>query len=381
MALTLAVVTETWPPEINGVAHTIAQLVHRLHSEFGYCVQLIRPRQSQQDQASVRPDFSEHLVASWRLPFYPQVRLGAPAAYLLYRLWKQQRPDVVQIVTEGPLGYAALWIAQTLKIPVISDFHTHFDQYSDYYRLGIFKNLASRYLRSLHNQTLFTLVPTQSLCQYLSTKGYKNLALLARGIDADLFNPNQRSNALRQRLGVSNTDLLVVLVARLAHEKNLDLAFQAFQRLQHTQPNAQFLVVGDGPERSRLQKTYPFAHFAGMQTGVALAQHYASGDLFLYPSLSETFGNVITEAMASGLPVVAFNYAAAQEHIQHEVNGWVVPFGDHAAFIEQTLQAAQASHRATIATHARATALTLDWYQVTEQLHQLLQQAATTKLQ
>ena len=140
--------------------------------------------------------FQEHLVNGLTLPFYKEVRLGFPQYNALKRLWKKQRPDIVQIVTEGPLGYSAMKAAHKLGIPVISDFHTNFDQYSRYYRLSGFFNLAKRYLRHVHNQTLVTLVPTRELQQQLSANGYTKLGILDRGIDVERFNPQRRCNYL-----------------------------------------------------------------------------------------------------------------------------------------------------------------------------------------
>lgn len=370
----LAIVTETWPPEINGVAHTLYHLIKGLLTQGNYQITLIRPQQTHQDQALQTNHFKELLVHGFRLPFYQQVRLGYPHYLRLKREWQTQRPDLVQIITEGPLGYAALRAARKLQIPVISDFHTHFDQYSGYYLIAKLSSLAERYLRHLHNQTLLTLVPTQELAQQLKDKGYQRLTVIERGIDQDLFKPTRRSAPLRAQLGVRPDQLLVCLVSRLAQEKNLDLAFAAFRAIQQTLADARFLIVGDGPERARLQAQHPDCLFVGMQTGLALAEHYASGDLFIYPSTSETFGNVILEAMASGLPVLAFDYAAAHQYIRSYDNGCSVALNDSQAFIQTAVELAtnpalcqRLAHQASLSTQ------NLSWQRVTEALDQTLQ--------
>ncbi len=370
----LSVVTETWPPEINGVAHTISQVVAGLRTHGSYHIQLVRPRQTARDQALLTNDFQEYLVNGLTLPFYQEVRLGFPQYNALKRLWKQQRPDIVQIVTEGPLGYSAMKAAKNLGIPVISDFHTNFDQYSRYYHLsGLFK-LATRYLRHVHNQTLVTLVPTRELQQQLTANGYTKLGILERGIDVKLFNPQRRSPALREQLGIQPQQLLVTLVARMAQEKNLDLAFTAFRAIQQQITDARFLLVGDGPERKRLQQTHPDCLFVGMQTGTDLAAHYASGDLFLCPSTSETFGNVVLEAMASGLPVVTFDYAAAHEHLRSGINGMSVALDDNPAFIDASITLAlNPALRQTQGHAAHQTASGLSWEKVVERLHHTIQ--------
>lgn len=370
----LAVVTETWPPEINGVAHTINHLIQGLTARGDYRISLIRPQQTKAETALETETLQELLVHSFRLPFYQQVRLGYPHYLRLKRAWQADRPDLVQIVTEGPLGYAALCAARKLGIPVISDFHTHFDQYSRYYRLTKLTSLAEYYLRYLHNQTLLTLVPTQELCQQLKAKGYQRLAVVERGIDKALFSPTRRNSALRTQLGIRPDQLLVTLVSRMAQEKNLDLAFAAFRAIQQAVPDACFLVVGDGPERSRLQTLHPDCLFVGMQTGTTLAEYYASGDLFIYPSTSETFGNVVLEAMASGLPVVTFDYAAAHQHLRHQENGCSVPLHDSVAFIQTAVQlATNPSLRQHLGLQANLSTQNLSWQTVTAALHQTIQ--------
>lgn len=374
----LSVVTETWPPEINGVAHTCFRLVSGLRQRDDYRIQLVRPRQATDKQAANDGNFEELFVRGLTLPFYREVRFGLPQYFALKQQWRKQRPDMVQIVTEGPLGYAALKAAKALAIPVISDFHTNFDEYSRYYRAGGLFKLAKRYLRYLHNETLVTLVPTKQLQAQLENSGYRRLGILARGIDTRLFNPQRRSDELRTALGIEREQLLVVLVSRLAHEKNLDLAINAFRAIQAEVPDARFMIVGDGPERQRLQSANPDIVFTGMQRGEDLAAHYASGDLFIYPSLSETFGNVITEAMASGLPVVTFNYAAALEHIVSGENGIAVDVTDEAAFIRRSVQLAQDTElRQALGKAAVFTAQTLCWEKVINDLDQVIQSLLT----
>ena len=374
----LAIVTETWPPEVNGVAHTIKHLVDGLRQRDQYTIQLVRPRQQTDGDPASEDNFQELFTRGATLPFYKEVRVGLPHFFKLRNAWKKNRPDVVQLVTEGPLGYSAMWAAKSLNIPLISDFHTNFDQYSQYYNLRFAFKVASVYLRHFHNATRRTLVPTTELAAQLAKTGYKNLAIVERGIEADLFNPEKRSEALREKLGVKPKQLLVTLVTRLAQEKNIDLAFKAFREIQKEVPDAHFMLVGDGPERERLEAANPDCSFAGMQRGEDLAAHYASGDLFLYPSTSETFGNVIIEAMASGLPVVTYDYAAAHKYIQSAHNGLTVPLHDEAAFISISASAAcETNLRNTLGKEARKTAQTLSWNSVVDRLDIIIKQLIT----
>lgn len=369
----LAVVTETWPPEINGVANTIHKLITGLLELGHYHMHLVRP--VQKHRASIKhPALQETLVPGFSLPVYGELKMGSLCYIRLRKLWQQQRPDVVQIVTEGPLGYSAMKAAKSLNIPVFSDFHTNFDQYSQYYQLGIFFRLAKWYLRHLHNQTALTLVPTRQMINKLETEGYKHLGLLARGVDTNMFTPARRSESLRTSLGLKPDQLLVVMVTRMAKEKNIELAIHTFYAIRKQVPDARFLLVGDGPERKLLQKKHPDCLFAGAKRGENLARYYASGDLFLYPSRSETFGNVITEAMASGLAVVAFDYAATAQHIRSGENGCAIPLHDDEAFIQAGIELATSPEQCrAMGQQAHISAQTLSWNSVVSDLDQTIQ--------
>jgi len=166
-------------------------------------------------------------------------------------------------------------------------------------------------------------------------EGYQNVSVVSGGVDTELFHPARRSEALRASWGADDSTPVVMLVSRIAAEKNLNVAIDAFEQMRTVNPRARMVLVGDGPARAGLQEQYPDVLFAGMQTGITLAEHYASGDIFVYPSQTETYGNVTVEAMASSLAIIAFDYAAARQHIRHDVNGLLVPFGDTEAFVTQ----------------------------------------------
>ena len=181
MMLRVAVVTETYPPEINGVAVTISRMVEGLRRR--HVVELIRPRQNQQDEAKLEFTLQEVLVRGFPVPRYPGLKLGLPAKRTLIKRWTNQRPDVVHIVTEGPLGSSAVAAARKLGIPVSSDFHTNFHSYSKHYGFGLLQKIIAGHLRNLHNRTDTTLVPTQELRDTLAQDGYQNLQVVARGVD------------------------------------------------------------------------------------------------------------------------------------------------------------------------------------------------------
>ena len=362
--LRFAVVTETYPPEINGVAMTISRMVAGLQQRQ-HQIQLIRPRQHSQDNAENTSSFEEVLQRGVAIPRYDSLKMGLPAKQALLRLWALQRPDLVHIVTEGPLGWSALAAAVKLKIPCSSDFHTNFHNYSKHYGIGWLKKPIVAYLRKFHNKASCTLVPTSAMLADLEQHGYLNLRVVARGVDTRLFHPDRRSAVLRQQWGVKPQQPVALYVGRLAPEKNLPVVLQAYAAMKAARPDTRLVLVGDGPERAALQSAYPDYVFAGMRKGEDLAAHYASGDIFLFPSTTETFGNVTVEAMASGLAVIAYDYAAAAEHIEHGRSGLVAEIDDAAGFIALAAGLAGDSQRITaLGRRARTTAERIDWEEV-----------------
>lgn len=362
--LHLVLVTETYAPEINGVAMTLGRLVDGL-ARRGHRLTIIRPRQRHES-----PRFSVTQRLACRqirlpgvpIPGYPQMRLGLPAARRLRHLWALHRPDLVHVATEGPLGASAISAARRLGLPVTSSFHTNFDQYTRDYRLGWLKPVVAAWLRHVHNRTLRTFVPTRDLLTRLGQEGYHRLRLLSRGVDATLFHPARRDPELRASWGAGPGDPVVLHVGRIAAEKNYPLLFRAFDAVRAVAPGARLVLVGDGPMLSAFQRQRPDALFTGFYTGVNLARHYASGDIYLHTSVTETFGNVVTEALGSGLAVGAFDYAAAHEFIRHGQNGLTAPVGDEAAFIANAIRLArEPALREQLAVRGTATAHALSW--------------------
>jgi glycosyltransferase involved in cell wall biosynthesis len=370
-------VTETYPPEVNGVSMTLARLVEGLHAR-NHDVQLVRPRQRGTDAPGAAERFHEVLMRGLPVPRYPSLRMGVPSKRHLVRLWSLHRPDIVHIATEGPLGWSALQACRHLKLPVTSDFRTNFHAYSQHYGVGWLRKPIMAYLRKFHNATRRTFVPTGALQQDLERCGFQRLRVVSRGVDTALFHPGRRDQSLRQAWGAGPEDLVVLCVGRLAPEKNLDLLIRAFDALSGEHPSARLVMVGDGPLRATLQSRRPEIHFAGQRTGEDLARHVASADLFVFPSMTETFGNVVTEAMASGLPVLAYDHAAASQLIEPGRNGLRVAFGDAQRFVGEALAAARdRAALARLGSAARATALGLGWDGVVERFEEVLRTAVS----
>lgn len=341
-ALRVAFVTETFPPELNGVAMTAGRLINGLNAA-GHHVRIIRPRQPNESKNHVHcfQDIPTTLTKGINIPGYNGIRFGLPCGSQLRRLWQAERPDVVHILTEGPLGYSAMKTAESLHLPIVAGYHTHFDRYTEHYGFGLLKTAVQQYLQRFHNHCHVNLAPTSMLAAELGESGMENVRVLSRGVDKTLFTPTLRDERLRQQWGAGAKDLVLLCVGRLAAEKNLDLVAQAWLQVRQQQPNVKMVFVGEGPELSRLQNKYPHAIFTGSVTAQDLGAHYASADIFVFASESETFGNVVQEAMASGLAVVGYDYAAAHELITHQENGLLIPFGDAQAFIQTTVRLCQ----------------------------------------
>ncbi len=374
----LAIVTETFPPEINGVAMTFGTLAREL-GRRGHQVTIYRPRRDDLPPAAEHPEYTPIAMPGMAIPRYPQLRIGFPAARRLEKLWREQRPDLVHVVTEGPLGNSAITAALRLRLPVTSSFHTNFHSYTGSYGLPIFRKLALAWLRRVHNRTLITFAPTEELVRELETLGFRNLAILSRGVDLGLFSPARRDDELRAKWGAQPDDVVVLHVGRLAAEKNYPLLFESFSAIHRAVPAVKFVIVGDGPLRARLQSENPHCHFTGFIPREQLATHYASADIYLHPSLTETFGNVLTEAMASGLAVAGFNYAAAKKFIQHEHNGLVAPCDEPQQLIDAGLRlATDANLRRRIRTAAPVSLAAHSWAHIVARFEHDLATAAFT---
>jgi glycosyltransferase involved in cell wall biosynthesis len=374
----VAIVTETWPPEINGVALTVQSLAQGL-AALGHSIEVVRPRQDDERAASVAG--LDHLpMPGAALPRYPGLRFGLPAHRRLHRRWSRQRPDVLYIATEGPLGLTALGAARRLGVPASTGFHTRFDDYARFYGFGFLTPIVDAYLRRFHNRADATIVPTAELAAFLESNRFRNVRLLRRAVDTKLFHPRRRPAALRAGWGLREDDIAVISIGRIAPEKNLDLAVRAFRAIQARHPGAKFVLVGDGPARKFLSAAHPDFVFAGMRRGDDLARHYASGDIFLFPSLSETFGNVTLEALASGVPVVAYDYGAAREHMKASDVGACIALDDADGFVAAAIALADdAPRRMRLRESTRAAVESLDPASVSAGFSDLLTELAARR--
>ena len=363
--------TETYTPEVNGVALTVERTVRHLR-ERGHALDLVRPRQPAEE---ARCDEREWRTAGAAIPMYPDLRFGLARVAAVKRRLHGSRTQLVHVATQGPLGRAALLAARSLGLPVTTDFRTNFHAYSHYYRLGALAPFVWRYLRNFHNEADCSFVPTRALAEEMRGQGFERLEVVGRGVDAELFTPKRRSRALRSNWGVVSDQPVMLYVGRLAAEKNVELALRAFVECRRERPDARMVVVGDGPQRALLQARFPGVRFVGTQRGEALAAHYASADIFVFPSASETFGNVTLEALASGLAVLAFDTAAAAEHVSDGVNGMLVQTGQAAGFVaraRQAIKSPQSMSQSLMRQLARESALSANWDDVLQRFERRL---------
>lgn len=357
-------VTETYPPEVNGVARTMQRMVEGLRAR-GHAIQLVRPRQGACDQPLVNGSLHEVLGRGIAIPRYPQLKLGLPAGARLKAAWKAFRPDLVHVATEGPLGWSALSAAKAHELPVATDFHTNFQSYSAHYGVGWLAGPVAAYLRAFHNRAACTMVPTAEMSEQLSGLGFRGLRVVGRGVDPAVFSPVKRLRQLRAAWGAGDDTPVALCVSRFAPEKNFPLVLRAYEAMREVRPDTKLVLVGDGPMTAQLRRRNVGCVLAGRKDNGELSAHYASADVFLFASTSETFGNVTLEAMASGLAIVAYRYAAAREHLREGESALLPEVDDEPAFVAAAVRLAHdAALRRRLAARARAAAEQLTWERI-----------------
>jgi glycosyltransferase involved in cell wall biosynthesis len=329
--------TETYLPELNGVTITLSKLTEGLIAR-GHQVHIVRPRQGRDDKPIAHPANPGHTLV-WSVPLFwvKGIRLGMPYLGQLKNEIKKFKPDILHVATEGWLGFAGVTAAHAYKIPVVSSYHTNFFAYSRFYGLGFLRTLGYWYFRLAHNATLKTFVPSQTVLRQLQSYKFKNLEIMSRGVETDVFSPAHRSEELRRSWGVGPDDIVMFYNGRIAPEKNFPLMLKCYERLKKIDPNARLVIAGGshGSLKEKLQREHPEIIFTGVITGLPRSQHYASADLFVFSSSTETYGNVILEAMSSALVVLAYDYAAPRENIVDGVNGFLAPFKKENEFISR----------------------------------------------
>jgi len=369
----IALFTDTCLPQLNGVSRTLARLVSHLEHR-GHDVALVSPRVGTAanpsrvtlPEAPIEP--SLHLrLGGIPFPLYPELLLTRPPAAPEFRALEYFNPDVVHCATESMIGWGGRGWALRTHRPLVTSFHTNFAEYVPGYLPGVFTPLAWSLLRRFHSPAVRTLCPTPTTRSDLQTRGFHpRISLWSRGVDADRFDPGRRSEALRDQVA-PGAEVVLLYVGRLAAEKRITDLISAFRILREsTRQQLGLVLVGDGPLRSRIQREAgPGVHLTGFRTGAALLDLYASADLFAFPSETETFGNVVIEAMASGLPVVGVDRGGVRDLIRPGITGFLAPPRDPERLAEAILPLVESRElRARMALAAREDALGHNWERI-----------------
>ena len=259
-------------------------------------------------------------VAAMPLPLYPELKLGLPGPAVSDAL-EGFKPDLIHVVNPAVLGLGGIWLAKTNNIPLIASYHTHLPKYLEHYGMGMLEPLLWELLKAAHNQALLNLCTSTAMVKELESKGIKRTALWQRGVDTQSFKPEFRNKIMRKRLlgKYKDTDSLLIYVGRLSAEKQIERIKPVLDQI----PDACLALVGDGPHRNQLEKIFENTktNFIGYLAGEELASAYASGDIFVFPSSTETLGLVLLEAMAAGCPVIGANKGGIPDIINDEING------------------------------------------------------------
>ena len=309
----VALITETFLPDTNGVVSTLCRVLEHLQAQ-GHEAILFAPHDAPQQYAGAQivP------LLGMPLPMYPDLKLTPPQFGITAQL-RRFKPDVLHLAGLVALGPTGRYVADTLDLPLIGAYHTDFPAYSTHYGLGWTKSFAYRYLRWFHNRCGATLCPSSATLADLRTHGFRRLRLWGRGVDTVRFHPQYRSQAWRTAVGTQPGERLLLYVGRLAVEKRVDLLVESLRATE----NIRLVLVGDGPARQTLEREFAGlpVHFCGFLKGEALATAYASADMFVFPSDTETFGQVVQEAMASGLPVVVARAGGVVDIVHDDLSG------------------------------------------------------------
>lgn len=332
-SIRLALFTDTIGPQVNGVARTLDRLVTALRDRGGE-IRVFAP----QDPEAGADDGAVRFPSR---PFwgYPQLRLAWPRQQEVQVELAAFRPTIVHAATEFGVGLAGRRAALRLEIPFVSSYHTSFTAYAAHYGLGLLARPGWSYLRWFHNAGRRTFCPTEAIVREVEQQGFERCAVWSRGVDGTRFSPRFRSAAFRAAIGANDETLVAAYIGRLAPEKQVQVALDAVRLAQSARPGRlRLLAVGDGPYELEARSRAPEAStFTGRLEGAALSEAYASSDVLLFPSTTDTFGNVMLEAMASGVAVIGADVGPTREVLLPD-RGWVTEAGNAEAFAHLLVQ-------------------------------------------
>ena len=372
----IALFTETFLPKVDGIVTRLTKTVQHLVAA-GDEVIVFCPEGAPPDYCGAQVVG----VPAMPLPLYPELKLALPRPAVAEAL-ERFGPDLVHVVNPAVLGLGGIWLAKTKGYPLVASYHTHLPKYLEHYGMGMLEPLLWELLKAAHNQAVLNLCTSNAMVQELSDKGIQHTALWQRGVDTELFRPELRSQAMRQRLlnGRSDTGQLLLYIGRLSAEKQIE----RIRPVLDAMPDARLALVGDGPYRQQLESLFAGSatHFVGYLAGEELAAAYASGDAFLFPSSTETLGLVLLEAMAAGCPCVAANRGGIPDIVSDGLNGCLYEpdgadggAGSLTAATQRLLSDRQ--HHDQLRQAARSEAERWGWGGATEQLRGYYRQVLT----
>ncbi|HTY07322.1 MAG TPA: glycosyltransferase family 1 protein [Gemmatimonadales bacterium] len=326
----IALVSDTYAPQVNGVTTVLRRIV-RAVGDAGHLAAMVAPAYP----GGHPPDPLELRIPSVPFPPYPSIRLSLPLSRRINRFLNDVRPDVVHVATEGPLGVVGRAWALANDVPLVTSFHTDFPRYARDYHAGVLEPAVWKWLAWFHRPARLTHTPGDGTRAELLAHGIGHAVVWGRGVDTTHFNPGRRAASCRRWLAGGDDTVIVVHVGRLAPEKNLDVLAEAWRMARAALgQRVSFALAGDGPLSRRLHARLPWARQIGFVDRDTLAMLYASADLCVLPSRTETCGLVALEAMASGIPVVAADAGGLKESVRHGQTGLLVPPDDPHAYVD-----------------------------------------------
>ena len=363
----IAFFTETFLPKVDGIVTRLTKTIDNL-VQNGDEVIVFCPEGCPTEYKGAKIIG----VAAMPLPLYPELKLGLPGPAVSDAL-EGFKPDLIHVVNPAVLGLGGIWLAKTNNIPLIASYHTHLPKYLEYYGMGMLEPLLWELLKAAHNQALLNLCTSTAMVEELESKGIKRTALWQRGVDTSIFKPEYRNQAMRNKLLGKHPDKgsLLIYVGRLSAEKQIERIKPVLEAI----PDTCLALVGDGPYRNQLEKIFENTktNFIGYLAGKELASAYASGDIFLFPSSTETLGLVLLEAMAAGCPVIGANKGGIPDIINDGINGCLYDPDEDDNGESSLIQATKKilnnnNRRESMRIEARKEAERWNWYQATLQL-------------
>lgn len=361
----IAIFTDTYIPQVNGVAKTLNRFTNYL-KDHGHSYHVFAP----EDCGVVS---TENVTRLKSVPFkvYPECKISLPNISKIKKRLKEFNPDIIHIATPFTIGLCGLQIAKKKKIPLVASYHTNFDHYLQYYNLTFLENFLWKYLDWFHRPTQKIFVPSKDTLDHLNMKGFSNLSVWTHGVDCSLFKPFENKEIIQQKYNITSK-YTICFVGRIAPEKDLDTLTNIMKySKQRFGDNLTWVIVGDGPKKDEMMKKTGTDQviYTGYLQKNELAEIYSLSDLMVFPSDTETFGNVVLEAMACGTPVIGANAGGVKNIIRDYSTGILCEPKNTLSFcraIEECLQQYKMLHR--MSKKARDYALTQDWNSILSSL-------------